>query len=166
MTNPWRHTPPEVAASLDELEAPEVFRHLVDDLAKQEQLTSDPVTAGYVGVRPQVHGTISLYVHRSSVSVALEPERARRAAEKIGGSLQQKNPTTWFLRLKPEVVTALYEYVLELGLAALAKSVAGPAYEGGQDAARGFAAARPICGSCHQYELAANGTCLCGWGED
>src|SRR3954451_1098555 len=124
-------TPPEISVGFDELDVPEVFRRLVDDLGASEQLTADPPISSYVGVRPSAHGTISVYVHKASVSLALEPERARTAAPRTGGSLQKKNPTTWFLRLSSEMLASPedYDFALKLAREAVAKSIAGPAYE-------------------------------------
>ena len=55
----------------------------------------------------------------------------------------------------------IYQIARNLGWRAISKSLDGPAYEGGPAAAKAAAAAAPICPRCRQYELAANGSCLC-----
>lgn len=164
--SPYPHTATEIADGLETLGVAEGLRGLVEELSTVESLTADPPISGYVGVRPNIHGDISAYVHKSVVSLALEPHRARAGAELTGASLQQKNPTTWFLRLTPDMVTAHHDVVLRLAGEAVHKSAAGPPYEGGKEAARLAKAARDICPLCHQYVLSVAGNCMCGYGDE
>lgn len=158
--------PREIAAALDELAVAPSLRRLVHELSERRAITADPPISGYVGLRPSAHGTISMYVHKVSASIALEPDTARAAHQRIGGSLQEKNPTTWFLRLSATdlVEDNVFSTALDLGLAAIEKSEQGPAYEGGKEAARAAAAAVRMCPNCMQYPLTAAGTCMgdCG----
>ncbi len=154
-------TPEVIAHSLDELTAATSLRSLVRSLAARHTLTADGVVSNYVGVRPSSNGTISVYIHSQSVSLALEPDVARRAAERLGGTLRAKNPTTWFLRLSADEVATHMDDVIRLAESALEKSETGPAYEGGRAASAALASAREICPRCRQYELAANGSCVC-----
>lgn len=160
---PHRHDPINdvIARSLDQLAVATPLRNLVLSLAERHTLTADGVVSNYVGIRPSSNGTISVYVHGQSVSLALEPDVARRAAEQLGGTLRAKNPTTWFLRLSAEDVDAHLDEAIRLAETAIEKSESGPAYEGGREATAALAKARDICPRCKQYELAANGSCVC-----
>ena len=161
MSDNGSSVPDEIIRSLDELAVAAPVRDLVVSLAGRRSLTTDGIVSSYVGVRPSSNGTISVYVHSHSVSLALEPDVARRAAERLGGSLRAKNPTTWFLRLSAEELAVQQDDAMRLAELAIDKSEAGPAYEGGRDAAAALVAAPAICPRCRQYELAANGSCVC-----
>jgi len=130
-----RATPDEIQAALVAIGgvAP-ALESLVETAAALRGLTADnPPAGGYVGVRPALNGTISVYVNRQFADVALEPERARSVALQRGWKLLRSNSVTGRVRVPAAVLTSpeTIELVTKLVLEAIDKSLDGPRYEGG-----------------------------------
>ena len=51
----------------------------------------------YVALVPEDGAQVAVYAQRSSLSVALEPERARHYADRYELRMQEKTPQTWYV---------------------------------------------------------------------
>lgn len=144
-----RATPDEIQAAMEAIGgAAPALESLVEGAAALRGLTADnPPTGGYVGIRPALNGTISVYINRVFADVALEPERARSVALQRGWTLLRTNSVTGRVRIPAGDLTSpeVLEFATNLVLEALDKSLNGPPYEGGNAGSRPEDVAYEVC---------------------
>ncbi|MBD3923286.1 hypothetical protein IEZ26_01525 [Nocardioides cavernae] len=134
MTEAQDFTPAEIVVGLDHYAVLEPMRRLVREVASQRSITADPPGKGYVAVRPAVWGNVSAYFHKTYVDVAVSPGMAEKLHRSRGWKLVKTNGETGFVRIDADALSDMgtRDLAVQTLLAAVDKSEAGTAYEGGR----------------------------------
>ena len=111
-----------------------------------------------MGAAPDAYA--AFYVSHRGITLAMEPERARKFAQGAGLSVIAKNSTTHYVRcpLSAFSVEGFADRLAEEADASMIRSWSGPRWDraGGQGAPTGLPPRCPV----HHYELAADGYCM------
>lgn len=111
--------PADLAADLEALGCTLPIRQFVGELAELRPLESQ-VRDTYVSLRRPDASSIAVYVHKTKVSLALDPARAEAAAGELPGSMPQpKTLSTTYLIVDEDVARKVPKRLLAVGLEAV-----------------------------------------------
>jgi hypothetical protein len=102
----------------------------------------------------------AVYIDRKRMHIALDPEDARRVVALTGAHVEENNPTTWRVRVTPELALnpAARPHLRAAAERSLVRSTTRPRRDAADDGRRGVDVRQPSCGVCG-IELPATRIC-------
>ncbi|PWW23491.1 hypothetical protein JD79_02665 [Geodermatophilus normandii] len=147
---------------LDDLAPAPAIRTLATTLAAETAVESDRQEQ-YVSLRPSMEGAVAVYLHRTWVSIAVEPDEAAAVAARLPeATVHPKTPATTYLHLTAEALAGAPDAALSVAREAVAWRAAGPRSSVGTGSAKKVAQPVATCPS-HWMALLPSGACpVCG----
>ncbi len=147
---------------LDDLDPVPAIRTLATTLAAGTAVESNRQEQ-YVSLRPSMEGAVAVYLHRTWISIAVEPDDAIAVAAQLpGATVHPKTPATTYLHVTSEVLVGALDAALSVAREAVAWRAAGPRSSVGTGSAKKVARPVTTCPS-HWMALLPSGACpVCG----
>ncbi|MGY1709102.1 hypothetical protein ACI8AC_06280 [Geodermatophilus sp. SYSU D00758] len=143
---------------LDDLDAALPIRTLAAALAGSTAVESGRQEQ-YVSLRPSMEGAVAVYLHKTWISIAVEPDEAAALAARLpGATIHPKTPATTYLHVSADTLAGAPDATLAIAQGAVTWRAQGPRSGAGSKGSASQKAAQ-YCPD-HGYELSPSGVCF------